>query len=472
MKYVFKPAPNYRVKDKTERIMRELSLGLLVILGFAFYNASTFSSANVTQLVLLTVSALVTAVVTEGLYAVITKQNVKNFITSSFPWIPALILVLISPMNTSVYAIVICTFIGIAFGKLVFGGFGHNIFNPAGVGRAVLFASFMGSVATDVVTGATPTASMASLGWATSVESFEILIGNFGGFQGLLIGNHAGAIGETSALLIMVVGLFLAIRKVIDWRVPAVFLGTIFCGASLIAVVQGMGLWYPVFHLLTGGAMFGAFFMLTDPVTNPMTRVGRIVFAMGCGFITLVIRVMGNLPEGVVYSILIMNMLTPAIDRLFDGQQFNMKIKHLVVVGTVASLGFVTIFASAFSLEAKEMPSESSYNPGPKISLADDLSSSTATVQSVDGNNYLVKSYGFAGENEIEVEIVDHAVVSVKFIKFADTVGIGDLAENPAFLKAFAGASDEQFSIDSVSTATITSKAVAAAVKAALEEAK
>lgn len=472
MKYVFKPAPNYRTKDSTLRIMNDLTIGLVAVLLFALYNASTFSGANVTHLVMLTVSAVATSFVVEIAFAKMMKQNVMKCIKSSFPWVTPLILVLICPMNTSVYAVVVCTFIGVLFGKLVFGGFGHNIFNPAAVGRAVLAASFMSSVAVDVVTGATPTATMASLGLATSTESFNTMIEAFGGLQGMLMGTYAGALGETCSILIILVGIFYAVRNVIDWRVPVVYIATIFLGASLVAVVFGMGVWYPLFHVLTGGALFGAVFMLTDPVTNPTTRVGRLVFAMGAGFLTLTIRLVANLPEGVLFSILIMNMMVPTIDRLFDGQQFYQSKKHISVLAAVALVGLVVIGVCASTLEPKEVAAEGSYNAGSSISLADDFSANNAEVLSVDGNVYHVKSFGFAGDNEFDITIVDGVVESVVFTAFNDTVGLGDLADNSAFLATFVGASDDSFTTDAVSSATMTSKAVAAAVATALESAK
>ena len=145
----------------------------------------------------------------------------------------------------------------------------------------------------------------------------------------MFVGLYPGAIGETSALVILVVGVILAIRKVIDWRVPATYLITLFVLAAGVGLMHGAPISYALFHLLTGGAMFGAVFMMTDPVTNPTSAAGRIMFAVGCAVITIVLRLRSNLPEGVMYSILIMNMLTPLIESLTDGQQIKMKSKNI-----------------------------------------------------------------------------------------------------------------------------------------------
>jgi Na+-translocating ferredoxin:NAD+ oxidoreductase subunit D len=200
------------------------------------------------------------------------------------------------PIATSYFALGFGTFFAIFFGKLVFGGFGQNIFNPAAAGRAAMLASFAGAAVTDITTSATPTASIAQLGWMIDKpEAVTKFLDQFGGLQSMFLGLYPGALGETSKVLILVVMVFLIIRKVIDWRIPVFYLSTVFVLASLIAVSKGMGFWYPLFHLSTGGLVFGAVFMATDPVTNPTSASGRTLFAIGLGILTVLIRVKANL---------------------------------------------------------------------------------------------------------------------------------------------------------------------------------
>lgn len=470
MKLIFKPAPNYRSADRTQRIMFELTIGLLIVLCFSLYNASVVSMDNAVHIVMMVIASLITAFATEIAYALLKKEHPVKFIMSSFPWVPSLILVLISPTNISVYAIIVCTFIAIAFGKLVFGGFGNNIFNPAAVGRAVLAASFMGSVSVDVISSATPTSSMAALGWVTTTEGFNAFVSQFSGLSNMFVGVYPGAVGETSSLLIMLVGIFLAVRRVIDWRVPVIFITTLFAGASAIAIMHDMGVWYPVFHVLTGGAMFGAVFMMTDPVTNPTTVTGRIIFAMGCAFITLLIRVKGNLPEGVLFSILIMNMLTPMIDRMLEGQQFRRVMKNALSIVVVFVLGLATVVGVSTALE----PVGDGYEPGPKVSLEEDFSKNDTYIYETDGDTYLVKSVGFQGDNKYAVTITDGSITKVSFEEYNDTPGYGDKADNQTYLSIFNNLdlADLSGEVDTVSGATVTSKSLIAAVLEAVRASK
>ena len=347
MKLNYKFSPNYRDELSTKGIMFQLLIGLLVVfLATDIYYFVELGSDYGIRAIGLLISSVVAAVLTEVVWCLALKKDIKTYLSSSFPWITAIILTLTVQVSTSYYALIISTIIAIFFGKLVFGGFGQNIFNPAAVGRAVIASSFTGSVVNDFVSGATPTASFANEGWfAASDAAFNTFIDKFGGLTNMFIGMYPGSIGATSALILLLVGIYLTYKKVIDYRVSVVYISTIFVTTLIIGLVNGQGIWYPLFHVLTGGAMFGAVFMLTDPVTNPTSIPGRIVFAMGAAFFTVLIRINGNLPEGVLYSILLMNILTPAIEKMFDSHQVHAESKNLkkviicFVVGLVIVLG-------------------------------------------------------------------------------------------------------------------------------------
>ena len=136
------------------------------------------------------------------------------------------------------------------------------------------------------------------------------------------LGNISGSLGETSAIALLLGGLYLLYKGHIDWRIPGTYLGTVFALTTIIGFVTGQGFWYPVFHLLTGGLFLGAFFMATDWVTTSITKKGRIIFGLGCGLLTVIIRIKGGYPEGVCYSILLMNCVTPLIDRYTKAKVF------------------------------------------------------------------------------------------------------------------------------------------------------
>jgi electron transport complex protein RnfD len=220
-------------------------------------------------------------------------------------------------------------FLAIYLGKMVYGGLGYNPFNPALVGRVGLLIAFPGALTTwvkpvdsiftwvrpvDAMTTATPLGTLGVLkSWAPDqvMRVGESTLS----YWDCAIGRMGGCIGETSALALLVGGLFLIAMRIIRWQVPVAFIGTVLVVAGVSHAVSPGVYAPPLFHLLTGGLFLGAFFMATDMVTSPMTGLGAFIFGAGCGIVTCVIRIWGSYPEGVSFSILIMNALTPLIDR-------------------------------------------------------------------------------------------------------------------------------------------------------------
>lgn len=209
--------------------------------------------------------------------------------------------------------------LAIGLGKQIFGGLGFNPFNPALVARVALligFPSLMTSwvtpqagkfMACDALTGATP----------LGAEGAAIAT-----LHDLLIGNVGGCLGETSAVALIIGGVYLLIKKLIKWQVPVAFIGTVALISGLVHYFNPEMTPDSLYHILAGGLLIGAFFMATDMVTSPMTANGALIFGFGCGLITSVIRIWGGYPEGVSFSILFMNALTPLIDRSTIGKPF------------------------------------------------------------------------------------------------------------------------------------------------------
>ncbi len=217
-----------------------------------------------------------------------------------------LLLAMVVPPDLPVWMAILAGVFAIGIGKEIFGGLGHNIFNPALLGRAFLSAAFPAhmtvySAPIDAFTSATPLGLMKFEAVQTDLWS-------------LFLGNVAGSVGETSALVLLIGGAYILIRKYADWRIPVSFIGSVYIlGEALHLLSPGK---YPsgLFHLLAGGMMIGALFMATDPVTSPVTKSGKWVFGIGCGILVIVIRLWGGQPEGVMYSILLMNAVTPVIN--------------------------------------------------------------------------------------------------------------------------------------------------------------
>lgn len=217
----------------------------------------------------------------------------------------------------------------IAVGKQVYGGLGYNPFNPALVARVVLLISFPVQMTTwtspaplfsevDAVTSATPLGEMKTAVMLTGQIPEALQQGTLDYF----LGQMAGSLGEVSALALLLGALYLLVRRVITWHIPAAYLGSVVLLAGIFWLVDPSRYPSPLFHLVTGGLMLGAFFMATDMVTSPITVPGMVLFGVGCGVLTVLIRLFGGYPEGVSFAILLMNAVTPLIDRYTKPKAF------------------------------------------------------------------------------------------------------------------------------------------------------
>lgn len=253
-------------------------------------------------------------------YSLITNEDIK--ILDGSAGVTGLLLAFCLPPTVPYWIPVVGAVFAISIGKHVFGGLGYNIFNPALAGRAFLLAAWpvvmtkwheplTNAVNVDSVTSATALAAMKMQGQETALLD-------------LFFGGVGGCIGETSAFAILLGAAYLLYKGTITWHVPVTMLGSV---AVLAFLFDGN----PVFHLFSGGLMLGAFFMATDVVTSPVTRWGRIIFGIGAGVLTFVIRKYGGYPEGVCYAILIMNSLTPLIDKISTPKFKHGRIKNPVI---------------------------------------------------------------------------------------------------------------------------------------------
>ena len=229
--------------------------------------------------------------------------------------ITGLLLAFNLPPTVPFWLPVVGSVFAIAIVKQAFGGLGRNFVNPALAARAFLLAAWPAAMTTwtspfDAVTTATPLALL-----PRPVGPAPEATGPLPSYLDLLTGSVGGSLGETSALLLLLGAVYLLWKGIIDWKVPAGFLGTMAVLAWALGGGQGLFSGDPVYHVLSGGAILGAFFMATDYVTIPLTPNGRWIFGIGCGLITMLVRLYGGYPEGVSYSILIMNVAAPLLDR-------------------------------------------------------------------------------------------------------------------------------------------------------------
>ncbi len=331
-------SPHIHTTDSVRKIMSNVLIALFPILI-----ASIFLFGF--KVLWISLVAIVSAMATEAICQIIMKREIT--VTDGSAAITGLLLAFNLPPGVPLWLPVIGSAFGIVFGKMLFGGLGHNLLNPALVGRAFIMASWPVHMTTDWlsprfgsisgiegVTSATPltllklarkTLDDPSSTAAQINAAKDHIMGLSTNYLDLFIGNIGGCIGETSALLILLGGIYLIATKVIDWRVPLTYIATVAVLGWLFGGVEGALSGDPLLHILSGGLFLGAFFMATDMVTTPITKKGRVIFALGCGLLTVVIRRWGGYPEGVSYSILLMNLATPLIDRWAKPRIFGTK---------------------------------------------------------------------------------------------------------------------------------------------------
>lgn len=306
-------SPHVHSGDTTSKVMRAVLYSLVPACAVAVY---FFGPSALSVLLIATLGCLAAEAVCQRLMG----QTVT--IADGSAAITGVLLALNLPPTCPWWMVLLGAVIAIVIGKQVYGGLGSNPFNPALVARVVLLISFPVQMTTwsapapigsgaDLITTATPLGE-----WKNAV----MLTGRMpevmqGGMLDYFIGNMAGCIGEVSALALLLGAAYLFYRKVLTWHIPATFIGSVILLSGIFWLVNPAKYPNPLFHLLTGGLILGAFYMATDMVTTPVSVKGMLVFGLGCGVLTVLIRLFGGYPEGVSFAILLMNAATPLIDR-------------------------------------------------------------------------------------------------------------------------------------------------------------
>ena len=300
-KLIISTSPHFLRKVPTSSIMRDVIIALMP----ASVAAVVFFGFKALIMIAVSVGC---AVASEFLFNLICKK--KQTVGDLSAIVTGLLLALNLPATVSVWQCVVGSIFAIVIVKCVFGGIGCNFANPAITARVFLLIAFSTSVAGGAASARAP--ELASS--ATPLEVIKSGSGELPSLLDMFLGNRGGAIGETCAIALILGFIYLVVRKVIHWEIPVIFIGTVFVLSTIIEGSFNLGL----YHLLGGGLLFGAIFMATDYVTSPINRLGKMVFAFGCGIFTVVFRFLSSMPEGVSYAILIMNILSPYIEKLTE----------------------------------------------------------------------------------------------------------------------------------------------------------
>ncbi|WP_250160234.1 RnfABCDGE type electron transport complex subunit D [Caloranaerobacter azorensis] len=304
-KLIVSSSPHIRSDETISRIMFDVIIALLPATLASIY----YFRFNALKLIVL---AVLTAVATEALIQKLLKKPITVNDLSAV--VTGLLLAFNIPASAPWWIPVIGSAFAIAIVKQAFGGLGHNFMNPALAARAMLLASWPVIMTNWVTPGPEAVSTATPLAILKGEAANQVLPS----LKDVFFGNVGGCLGETSAILLILGGLYLLYRGVINWRIPFTYIGTV---AVMMLIFDG-GFNNMVYHIFAGGLMLGAFFMATDYASSPVTPKGQIIFGIGCGVITSVIRLYGGYPEGVSYSILLMNIVAPLLDKYTSPRVF------------------------------------------------------------------------------------------------------------------------------------------------------
>jgi electron transport complex protein RnfD len=301
--FVVSGTPHVRSKESIQSIMRDVIIALVPATAAGIY----YFGINA---LILIIAAIASSVIFEALCQKIMKKPVTVSDLSAV--VTGLLLAMNLPAAAPVWVAIVGSAFAIIFGKQLFGGLGQNFINPALAGRAFLLASYPTEMTTWSVPNGLEVADAAT--YATPLA--QLKAGHLDASLGeLMLGQCGGTIGETCAIALIIGGVYLLYKHVISWKIPVIYIATV---AILFGVIGRHGVRMPLQEIMAGGVMLGGIFMATDYASSPVTPKGQIIFAVGAGLITYLIRTFGGYPEGVSYSILIMNCCVPLIERFTE----------------------------------------------------------------------------------------------------------------------------------------------------------
>ncbi|MCL1935133.1 MAG: RnfABCDGE type electron transport complex subunit D [Defluviitaleaceae bacterium] len=368
MKFLSKHSPFMRNANTTQEILNIVLFSLIFVLIWSFVNIYfVFGTIVLLHGISMVVVSCIFAILSHVFFHFFTmkKENYKDSkakftyiykkTKEGVPIITALILTMCLPLGTPLYVVIVATIFAEIFVKLMFGGFGFNIFNPALSGfifAVISFSSIVSPYIPDAITSSTPLGIMNGTNWGIGARDYPNLIHNvvalFGGYSNMIFGTMPGAIAENARFAIILAFIYMGYKKVIDIFIPIFYIGTIFIVTWILGIHLGFGIEYPTTHILTGAIFFAAVFMATDPVTNPINRQGRIIFSIFFATLTMILRLFSNHNEAVGYSLLLMNTCVPLIDRhTANVTMKDLNKKKLSIVISMA-VSFVVVFVFLF----------------------------------------------------------------------------------------------------------------------------
>ena len=445
--------PFIKDNNTTKKMMCHLLIALTPIVLFAFikngllpYKKGYTDIYGMFYPLIFILIPTISTFLFELIFGLITKKKIKDLIKNSYSIFPGLFLGLILPLNTPIGIVILGSLVSSIIGKMIFGGFGKNIFNPALVGRLFIISIYAITISNhggylnpyeiDTITTSTP---LTNAGLINGIGTYETLVKPYGRLLNMFIGNIPGTLGETSALLCLLAFIYLTYFKVIKWKIPATYILTVFAITYVIGGLNDLGIWYPLFQIFTGGLMFGAVFMATDPVTSPVTPIGQILYGIFLGILTVIFRYLTPFPEGVLTSILTMNMLVMMLDKIGSIGRFNLKITLIPFM-----LAWILIIGLSLGISMK-------YDS--KVELDPNYNIISKTVEGTK-ITYVVREKGYSGNIKAQIVINNDKVEEYKILEQNDS--FYTKIEEQDYVNKL----KQNNEIDTVSGATITSTAL------------
>lgn len=327
-KLIVSPSPHAATKESVPSLMYGVIISLLPALGVSVYYF------GIGMLIITAVSVLSCILFEYLIQKFVMKVKCTHLDGSAL--LTGLLLAFCLPANLPIWMVMIGALVAVGLAKMTFGGLGNNIFNPALVGRVFLFISFPVAMTswpqpgqwlkyTDALTGATPLGVMKE---GLASKTVAEIMPELPSFLKLFLGNSMGSAGEVAAFALLIGMIYLLIKKIITWHIPISILGTVFIFTGILWLANPDRFADPLFHMLTGGLMLGAIYMATDYVTSPMSKKGMLIYGIGIGVVTVLIRVFGAYPEGVQFAILIFNGFTPLLNKYIKPKRFGKELSN------------------------------------------------------------------------------------------------------------------------------------------------
>ena len=455
--------PFIKSKNTTDKIMRNLLISLLPIIIFTTYKNGYIPFANnKTNLLglfyplIFVLIGTITSFIIEFIYYKFIKKN--NEYKKTYSIFPGMFLALILPLKTPLYVLIIGATVA-TLSKIIFGGFGKNVFNPALIGYIFVIVSFSFVFSTnnylndyelDTISSSTPLTNASMI---SDIGNYNKLVKPYGSLLNFFIGTIPGSLAETSALLCLVSLIFLIATKTIKWRIPVTYISTVFIITFGIGRLLGQGIFYPLFHIFSGGLMFGAVFMATDPVTSAVTPFGQILQGILLGIVTVFLRFTGV--EGVATSILLLNMFVFILDKIGLKVRFN----SFKILPWIIGLFVITIATIIGLASTKRVVG----NKDPNFNIISKNQQQNQTI-------YVVTQKGYGGNIKAEITIENDKILSINVISNNETKDRYQMILDNNYIDTLINNQDNIEEVDTISGATVTSNAFKKMIKNVMED--